>query len=114
MSESIPIHEYLKIVREEVEGLLEKTMENAHAAATATEIFAARDFAIQARESAGAAVGKYMRVRNDVYNSIGKGAQKSIDDALLDVEATMLAAITHAKYADNACIRLTRVFGKGK
>jgi len=111
MSESIPIHEYLEIVREEVEGLLEKTMENAHAAATATETYEAGTFAIQARESAGAAVGKFMRVRNDVYNSIGKGEQKSIDDALLDIEATMLAAITHAKDADNASIRLMRVKG---
>ena len=111
MSESIPIHEYLEIVREEVEGLLEKVVEDARAAATTDNTDAARRFAIQARESAGAAIGKFLRARRDAYESIGKGTDTLIDDALLDIEATMLAAITHAKDADNASIRLMRVKG---
>ena len=114
MSETISLHGHLEIVREEIDNIVADAEVSSRAAATATDTESARGFAIQAREHAGKAIGKFMRVRRDVNDSVGIGSEKSIDNAIYNMDAAVSTAVGYAEDADDACIRLMRVFGKGK
>ena len=95
--------------RKTIEDMLEQTKEYAYGADVATDVVAAHKLAMKARESAGVVVGAW-RLPKEVQKHINKTGDQSIDDDMKELEDLVLDAVSFARQADDAAIRLNKLF----